>query len=62
MASIYLNHPQLQKQVIIPPRPLEDMNPEMIMEALENVLQNEENLNVAEGFEIQCGVARMERG
>ena len=59
---MYHNYPQLQKQIIVQPRSLEDMNPEVIMEVVENVFQSEENLKMAEGFEIHLDIARMEKG
>ena len=62
LTGLYDNYPQLNKPIIVPPRPLDEMNPELIMEAMENVLQSEENLKVTEGFEVQLGVARMEHG
>ena len=34
MARMYLNHPQIQKPIVLPPQHLE----EVIMEAVENVL------------------------
>ena len=43
--------PKLQKAIIVSPQHLEDINCEVIMEAV-IVLKSEENLNVTEGFEI----------
>ena len=62
VGRIYVNHPALQKPVVVPPRPLNEMNHDVIMEAVENVLQSEENLDVTDGFDVQLGVARIERG
>ena len=62
MGRLYINHPQLQKSIIIPPQPTEEINSDAIMEAIENMLQSEEGLAVTDGFEVQLGVARMERG
>ena len=62
IGRVYINHPALEKPAVIPPRPLNEINPEIIMDAVENVLQSEENLNVMEGFDVQLGVARIERG
>ena len=41
---------------------MNEINPEIIMDAVENVLQSEENLNAMKGFDVQLGVARFERG
>ena len=43
IGRVYINHPALEKPVVIPPRPLNEINPEIIMDAVENVLQSEEN-------------------
>ena len=62
MARIYIEHPDLHKPIMVPPRPLEEMNADVVMEAVENVLQSQEELNVVEGFDVQLAVARVERG
>ena len=62
VGRIYVNHPALEKPVVVPPRPLNGLNHDVIMVAVENVLQSEENLDVTDGFDVQLGVARIERG
>ena len=58
-ARVYIEHPALQKPIVVPPQPLEELDAEMIMEVVENALQSEENLDVSEGFEVHLGIARI---
>ena len=62
VGRVHINHPDLHKPIIVPPQPLEKLNPEAVMDAVQNVLQSKENLNVAEGFEVNLGVAKMMHG
>lgn len=62
MARVHVDHPNLNHAIVVPPRRLGDLNPEVIMEAIENVLQSEENLTLSEAFTVQVGVARMGQG
>ena len=62
LARLYVIQPQVSKLIIDTPQPIDEMNPELIMEAVESVLQNGENLEVTKGYKVQLGVARMECG
>ena len=57
--SLYQS-PQLQKHyciivITVPPQCIEEINPDGIMKAKENVLQSEESLAVTDGFEVGSG-------
>jgi hypothetical protein len=62
MARIYITHPVLRNAIIIPPRLLGTLNPDVILESIANVLQSAEDLPIDVGFRIQLGVARILRG
>ena len=62
LARLYINHPKLNHAIIVKPRPLQDLKSDVIMQAIENVLQSEEGLSVDEGFEVQLGVAKIVKG
>ena len=62
VGRVHINYPDLHKPIIVPPQPLEKLNPEATMDAVQNVLQSKENLNVAEGFEVNLDVAKMMHG
>ena len=51
VGRVRINHPDLHKPIIVPPQPLQKLNLEANMDAVQNVLQRKENINVAEGFE-----------
>lgn len=62
LGRVYITHPDLRKPIVVPPRTLEHLTAEAIMEAIENVLQSEEDLSVSSEMEIQIGVASLQRG
>ena len=62
MACIFINHPNLDQPIVVPPQPQEDMRPEDIMQVIENAIQSGKVLDICEGFQVSLGVARIERG
>ena len=62
LARMYINAPALHNAIIVPPRPLGDMNPDIIMDAVENVLNSDEGIPVSDDFTVQLVIANLERG
>ena len=62
MARIYINHSDLKKPIIIPPKPLADFSPESILANITSTLQSAEHLTLNETFSIQLGIAKLKTG
>ena len=62
LARMYINAPALHNAIVVPPRPLGEMNPDVIMDAVENVLNSDEGIAVSDDFTVQLGIANLERG
>ena len=59
---MYINHPKLNHAIIVRPRPLSDMSPKVIMDAIQNVVQSEEGLCIDQEFTVELGVVRIDKG
>lgn len=62
MARVHINHPDLNHYIIVPPRALGELNADVVMNAVENVLQSEEHLTLNDKFTVQVAVAHMGQG
>lgn len=60
--GVCVNHPDLHQPIIIPSQNLEDLNPDLILEAVDNVMQGEDNHSLSEEFEVEIVVSRIVRG
>jgi len=59
---VYINHPTLQRAIVIPPRPLEDLTSEVIMNQVGHVLHSEENIPFDEDLDINIAAVRRVTG
>ena len=48
MTRIFINHPNLDQPIVVPPQPLEDMRLEDTMQLMENTIQSGKVLNICE--------------
>jgi len=58
MARLYINHPILQRAIVLRPRPLETLTPRVIMDQVAKVLHSEENIPLDGDLDINIGVVR----
>ncbi|XP_067669969.1 uncharacterized protein [Haliotis asinina] len=62
LARVVLHHQTLQYPIVIPLRPLEELNADVILSHIENVLKSHNNLALDDSFDIDIGFLDMPKG
>ena len=62
LGRVIIHHDTLDNPIVVPLCPLEDLNASTIMQAIENVLNSHEELDVNDSFDITVGVIEMPKG
>jgi len=60
--KVLVHHPSLNDATVVPLRPLEMLNADVVMEHIEKVLQSHENLAITDGFEVDVGIINVPKG
>ena len=55
---VYINHPNLQRAIIVRPAPLEHLSAKKIMDKIAHVLQSEENIPLDENLDINIATVK----
>ena len=62
VARMYINAEGLNNAIIVRPRPLKEMTPSAVLEAIMAVLNSNQSILVTRKFTVQLGIAQFERG
>ena len=61
LGRIYINQGNLWQPIVIPPRPLNELDAEVVMQEIEKVLQSEEDIAFDDSMEIHVGMINIPR-
>ena len=62
LGRVVIHHPSLNHEIVVPLRPLDELDADAILENVENVLSSNENLPMDEDFDVSIGSIELPKG
>jgi len=59
---VVIEHPSLNNSIVVPLRPLEQLDAETVMQIIEKTLTSHEELDITDGFNINVGIINQPKG
>ena len=62
LGRVVIHHEGLDAPIVVPPRPLENLNADTVMSHIENVLTSNQDLSVGSSLKVTVGIIEMPKG